>query len=473
MSNLSPPLLLVISDGSVPYEPPANMEVLHLHYGFSVGASPDGFAAWWQGDTSLAVAESCRGLKGGFRQQALNRLVAQYLLKNAVQGVVIVGLYGCTLDLPRIISLIKLPVAWVIQPAAASLLLEMDNASHSCLVDALDKTLAVNDEVAVLTGQQLPGGAAVSLAQLHHALQSSMAATKTKTAASAYDYSLYEFSLRDHPLLSAMQQADTAHFKDCQRVLDLGCGVGIFLALLREAGIPGVGVERNPAIADYGRGMGLDIITEDAVAFVAQTRERFDGIYCSHFLEHLPIELVQQLLANLARVMSDNGVAVLAFPDPESIRSQLLGFWRDPEHVRFYHPELIMSLAQAVGLDCEWSSYQDQPHHIVPFSVAPPPLPDLLSLPSFPSSATAKDTCSLIQRLLSRLGLACGSQLLALQTQLDTWKQTLTQQQRVIARQQQVISQLSQRTDQLWAVNNTWAWNDNAVLKLRRRKRCS
>src|SRR5690606_29875483 len=117
MSNLSALRLLVISDGSVSYEPPTNVESLNLRYGFTAAVSPDNFLAWWQGD-SLAVDERCRELNGGFRQQVLNRLVTQYLLKTPVHGVVIIGLYGCTLDLPRIFNLFKIPVAWILQPDA-------------------------------------------------------------------------------------------------------------------------------------------------------------------------------------------------------------------------------------------------------------------------------------------------------------------------------------------------------------------
>jgi hypothetical protein len=52
----------------------------------------------------------------------------------------------------------------------------------------------------------------------------------------------------------------------------------------------------------------------------------------------------------LVRAVEPGGTVVLVFPDPESIRSQLLGFWRDPEHVRFYHPDLIELMARAHGL---------------------------------------------------------------------------------------------------------------------------
>ena len=469
MSNLSPLRLLVISDGSVSYEPPTNVEVLNLRYGFTAAVPPDNFLAWWQGD-SLAVDERCRELNGGFRQQVLNRLVTQYLLKTPVHGVVIIGLYGCTLDLPRIFNLFKIPVAWILQPDAFLQLKDRDRTTDVCLKDALKKVAVLNDDEDALATFQ---PAVTALAQVNSVLLKVIAGNPPSSGReSQYDYSLYEFSLRDHPLLCLIQQPDVKHFAGCKRVLDLGCGVGIFLSLLQEENVSAIGVERNPEIANYGRGMGLDIITADALKFLEQSEERFDGIYCSHFVEHLPIELVQQLLTNLARVVSDNGVVVLAFPDPESIRSQLLGFWRDPEHVRFYHPELILSLAQAVGLDAEWTSYQDQPHNVVQFNVEPPAVAELLNAHDLPPQTTTRISDKWIDKLLGGLGIASNAHLKKLDAQFSGLQKYITRQQQVIIRQQQVIEQLTNRTDQLWAVNNTWGWNDNATLKLRRRKRC-
>lgn len=468
MSQSPPERWLIITDHSVQYQPPSSVDAVYLYYQFSDLASPDGLSAWKQDDSTLSVASGCRLLRGGFRQQALNRLVAQLLLKKPVQAVVLVGLYGCTVDLPRIFSLFNVPLAWLIQSSAEGLLCNRDDIFNACLADALAKSLVVNDDDGLLL-DLFPATVSLSVEQVNAQLQ--IIGTRPSTKANAYDYSLYEFSLRDHPLLCLIQEPDVKKFTGCKKVLDLGCGAGIFVSLLQEAGIDAVGVERNTDIVSYGRGMGLNIIAADALEFLVNTEETFDGIYCSHFVEHLPIDVVQQLLTNLARVISDNGVVVLAFPDPESIRSQLLGFWRDPEHVRFYHPELILSLAQAVGLDAEWTSYQDQPHKHVSFTLEPPSLSEAIVLPVLPTSE-AKISLTWLDQLLSLVGLGKRRRVDTLAVQFSAWQNVIAEQQKVIARQQQIMNQLTQRTDQLWAVNNTWAWNDNAVLKLRRRKRC-
>jgi hypothetical protein len=51
------------------------------------------------------------------------------------------------------------------------------------------------------------------------------------------------------------------------------------------------------------------------------------------------------------------------FPNPESVRMQLSGFWKDPEHVRFYHPELIGAVCGHYGLAMEHGPADEPPPH--------------------------------------------------------------------------------------------------------------
>lgn len=463
MTMLSKPRVLIISDQSVNFSLPDTWEALQFSYSFSDEPSPDGFSAWKQDPSHFFVAKSCKNLAGGFALQALNRPVLQLALKQKIDGVLLIGLYGCTIDLPRIFSFLGIPVVWALQPDVKNIETLFDRFTAPWLRDAFS-------HVTQIYGPSLPFDLKfdpfyTSRADFISTFNTTLCANNEAQLA-AYDYSLYEFGLRDHPLLQAMQSADVRHFDGCNRVLDLGCGSGIFLSLLELQGIAACGVERNDPIACYARGMGLDVITADAVKFAAETDLQFDGIYCSHFVEHLPVELVEKLLASLARVVEDDGVVVLTFPDPESIRSQLLGFWRDPEHVRFYHPELIISLASAVGLDLIWSSYDEQPHRVVSFPSKPERLAEL-TCPEPISSTKVKRRSSLFDNLLRKL----LPDLHGTVEQLQAMQEQVAYQSVVIEHQQVLIEQLAARTDKLWDVNQTWAWNDNVTLKFKRRTR--
>lgn len=438
-----------------------------LEFRFVESYPPDGLSAWRASATvnreTVDVAASCYSYGGGYAQHALNRLYSQALLRLSPRVVVIVGLAGCTVDLIRVADLLNISVVLILEAPVEPL----DGVSESTQA-WLKSSLAackyvVSGLLPVNTGWPADwlGENAIQSSELGMAVDKLLAQPVSVTH---YDYSLYEFCQRDHPLLVRMQRADVRHFKGCSNVLDIACGVGIFLDCLRQDGIKAVGVERDFRIAQYARGMGLQVTVSDALEFLDQSQQSFDGIYCSHFVEHLPFEAVERVLQLVARRISKGGILVLVFPDPESIRSQLLGFWRDPEHVRFYHPELITLMAATAGLELEWSSYMEQPHQVVPFTASPPPIvrhraPPLLSV------AQHTKVRSFGERLLQSLGLVSESRFRHMEEQLLEWSEALALKTQQLA---EVDQQLEDRTNTLWKINQTWCWNDNVTLCFRK-----
>ncbi len=176
-----------------------------------------------------------------------------------------------------------------------------------------------------------------------------------------FDYSDYASRMMDREIIQRLQQPRVRFFKDCKRVLDLACGPGSFLELLKEAGIEAVGVDRNEAIVKKARLKGLEVIHSDLFDYLEKVDRRYDGIFCSHLLEHLPFDQVVRLIELILRRLDPGGVLVFVFPNPESIRLHLFGFWRDPEHVRFYAGGLVASVCQHYGFRTEYSN-EETPH---------------------------------------------------------------------------------------------------------------
>lgn len=375
------------------------------------------------GRTCHVVAERWRAVTDDFDQQLLNRRFATRLLAGAPKRVVFPVVYGATLDLARLAALFGAVVE--LGPTV----------SEPVGPRAVRWTELLRELVAAPPPPVDPGDAA--------------------------GYEAYAFSQRDHGLLYRMQQPMVEHFAGCRTVLDLGCGTGLFLDALQRAGLAGCGVERNALSARYARSMGHRVIESGAFEFLEATTEKFDGVHCSHFVEHLPTEAVDRLLALIARVLAPGGCAVLVFPDPESIRSQLLGFWRDPEHVRFYHPDLIEMMCTMKGLACEFHSQRVAGRRVVPFAMSP-------ALTEAASPATVDFEVPVPARpvgwrgkLLRRLGLAGHARTAALEARVDRLDREIRR-----ARAREIELEAAVRT--LWDVNQTWAWDDNAVLRVRK-----
>lgn len=150
-------------------------------------------------------------------------------------------------------------------------------------------------------------------------------------------------------------------FAGAGRVLDLGCGRGIFLDLLREAGVAAVGIDASEAAVAACRERGHDARRADAVAALddfAKRGETFGGIFASHVVEHLPPERVPALFAGLAAALAPGGRAVVVTPDPANLVVLTEVFWLDPTHVRPWPRPVLEAFGRAAGLNVV-ASYGD------------------------------------------------------------------------------------------------------------------
>jgi SAM-dependent methyltransferase len=189
-----------------------------------------------------------------------------------------------------------------------------------------------------------------------------------------FSYSDYESQLMDNEYIRMLQRPRVRYFKDCRRVLDLACGSGVFLELLREAGIQATGIDRNEKIVEKARLKELKVVHSDVFEFLEKA-EGYDGMFCSHFLEHLPFGQVVRLVELVSMRLEPGGSLVVVLPNPGSIRLHLFGFWRDPEHVRFYTGNLVASVCQHHGLKVEYSNEEEVPNLLETPRLEPVSLP--------------------------------------------------------------------------------------------------
>jgi O-antigen chain-terminating methyltransferase len=179
-----------------------------------------------------------------------------------------------------------------------------------------------------------------------------------------FHYSDYESQLMDNEYIRMLQTPRVRFFKDCKQVLDLACGSGVFLELLKKAGIEALGVDRDEEIVKKAGLKNLKVIKADLFDYLEKVEDHYDGIFCSHLLEHLPFERVVRLIELITKRLDPGGIFVSVFPNPGSIRLHLFGFWRDPEHVRFYTGSLIASVCRHYGLKVEYSNEEEDPNRL-------------------------------------------------------------------------------------------------------------
>ena len=151
----------------------------------------------------------------------------------------------------------------------------------------------------------------------------------------------------DEALVRKEQRALIPHFQGCRAVLDIGCGRGVMLDLFREAGIAAEGVDQMPDAVTYCLAKGHRATVADAVDFLKGRVEQYDGIFCSHVIEHLEFDRAERLVSLCARALRPSGVLVLVTPNSRDIAVMGDVFWLDPTHRRPFPGDLIQAMLAA------------------------------------------------------------------------------------------------------------------------------
>ena len=116
-------------------------------------------------------------------------------------------------------------------------------------------------------------------------------------------------------------------------IVDLGCGRGEWLEVLKEEGFEARGVEKNRAMIEQCRERALDVTESDAITYLqGLPRESLRAVTGFHFIEHMPFETLIKLLDEVVRVLKPGGLAIFETPNPENIMVSSYNFYLDPTH---------------------------------------------------------------------------------------------------------------------------------------------
>ena len=149
-------------------------------------------------------------------------------------------------------------------------------------------------------------------------------------------------------------------FSGLRDVLDIGCGRGEFLELLREAGISARGLDINHEMVEASRARGLDVAEGDALSYVASLPDdSLGGVFAAQVVEHLDPAYLARLLETAAHKVRRGGLIVLETINPACWVAFFESYLRDLTHVRPLHPETLKHLLRVSGfpaVDLEYKS---------------------------------------------------------------------------------------------------------------------
>jgi SAM-dependent methyltransferase len=167
-------------------------------------------------------------------------------------------------------------------------------------------------------------------------------------------------SVPDYFAFEAKMRGSTADVRDRQRpyvddlsghgpVLDVGCGRGELLGLLRDAGVAAKGVDADADMVAYARGEGLDVEQADALAYLdAQPDASIGAIFAGQVVEHLPPATLLRFLELAARKLKPGGPLIAETINPLSPLA-LRSYFADLTHAQPLVPETLVLLVRQAG----------------------------------------------------------------------------------------------------------------------------
>ncbi len=175
------------------------------------------------------------------------------------------------------------------------------------------------------------------------------------TAKDTMNYFLFEERFRgSREDITQRQLAFLPYFEKCSRVLDIGCGRGEFLEILKDHAIGGIGVDSDPDMVAYCRSRQLAVEQSDALTYLETLEDKsLDGIFIDQVVEHLEPDYLIRLLALCHQKMKSGYYIVVETVNPLSFVS-FANFYIDMTHKRPVHPETLQYLLSSVGFQvCE------------------------------------------------------------------------------------------------------------------------
>ncbi len=170
-------------------------------------------------------------------------------------------------------------------------------------------------------------------------------------SADSYKYVGFEHEFRGSAADVASRLVDyAAIFENVSDVLDIGCGRGEFLEVLRARGITARGIDLNPSMVDVCVEKGLSAAADDALTHLRSLPDgSLGGLFAAQVVEHLEPRYLTALLDIAYDKLRPGAPIVLETINPACWLAFFESYIRDITHVRPIHPDTLKYLLIASG----------------------------------------------------------------------------------------------------------------------------
>jgi O-antigen chain-terminating methyltransferase len=201
--------------------------------------------------------------------------------------------------------------------------------SHYLKIDLLQQKRLINKFLEVTAGSEEGFSrepAQIFAGELDHSLDAFYFAFEER-----FRGSRQEINRRLEVYLPRLREAQIAPGDSL--ILDLGCGRGEWLELLRDNGYRARGIDLNRVVIEQCQSRGLEVLEGDVIAYLQSMPDDSVAVITGfHIIEHLPFEILVKLLNEAFRVLRQRGLVIFETPNPANVLVGSCNFYFDPTH---------------------------------------------------------------------------------------------------------------------------------------------
>jgi SAM-dependent methyltransferase len=137
-------------------------------------------------------------------------------------------------------------------------------------------------------------------------------------------------------------------------ILDVGCGRGEWLEVLKEAGFQARGIDNNHIQIQRCKSLSLDVVESEILKYLrTQEDASLNAVTAFHFAEHLPLDTLVRFFDEVRRTLRPGGLMILETPNPENLLVGSCNFYLDPSHNKPIPIPTMKLLVEARGFECQ------------------------------------------------------------------------------------------------------------------------
>ncbi len=213
---------------------------------------------------------------------------------------------------------------------------------------------------------------------------------------SLWDHQYFRFENRYRGFeteIKKKQEMYLPFFKGADNILDIGCGRGEFLSLLKENGVTASGIDLNEDMIQICQKKDLSAEKANAFDYLKTLEDgSLGGIFAAHVIEHVGNDRLREFVQLCSNKLKSGGTLIYETPNPHSIVVSSTSFYLDLTHINPIHPETIQFLLDSCGIAKSEIKY-----------LSPFPIEKQLEKISVPSSQSARETVEQINRNIEHL----------------------------------------------------------------------